>query len=281
MKAGFPPVVHTRSRPMVDQLVAEGATAATSPKEVAQQVDVVFTNLPDSPDVEKVVLGPNGIIEGAHTGLTYIDNSTIKPETARKIAVQRAKVGVAALDATVSGGQLGAQQGTLVFMVGGPQQAFESAIPLFKAMGKSWILVGGSGAGQIAKAANQIMVAVQMVAMGELLVFAQKCGVDPFKVVEAIKGGAAQCWALDNKPPRLAQGIRTPGFKAHMQLKDLNIILDTGKTYETPVPLSELTQRAFQKMIDMGNGEQDNAPVLSVLEGQTGVHVGPKTCRPE
>ena len=274
MKAGFPLVVHNRSRAIVDQLVAEGATAATSPKEVAQQVDVVFTNLPDSPDVEKVVLGPNGIIEGAHTGLTYIDNSTIKPETARKIAVEVAKVGVAALDAPVSGGQLGAQQGTLVFMVGGPQQAFESAIPLFKAMGKSWTLVGDSGAGQIAKAANQIMVGAQMVAMGELMVFAQKCGVDPFKVVEAIKGGAAQCWTLDNKPQRLAQGIRTPGFKAYMQLKDLNIVVETGETYEIPTPLSELTREMFQEMIDSGDGELDNAAILSVLEKEAGVQVG-------
>ena len=277
MKAGYSMVVHNRSRAIVDQLVSEGAKAASSPKEVAAQVDVVFTNLPDSPDVEKVVLGPNGIAEGAHDGLIYVDNSTIKPETSRNLAVALAKANISALDAPVSGGQIGAQNGTLVFMVGGPQAAFDACVPLFKVMGKSWILVGDSGAGQIAKAANQIMVAAQMVAMGELLVFSQKCGVDPFKVVEAIKGGAAQCWTLDNKPPRLSQGIRTPGFKAHMQLKDLNIVLDTGKTYGMPVPLSEITQRTFQKMIDMGNGEQDNAAVLSVFEAQTGVHVGPSS----
>ncbi len=276
MKAGFSLVVHNRSQKIVDELVSEGAARANSPKEVAQQVDVVFTNLPDSPDVEKVVLGPNGIIDGAHAGLIYIDNSTIKPETARKLAVELAKVNVAALDAPVSGGQIGAQQGTLVFMVGGPQDVFDKAIPLFKAMGKSWTLVGDSGAGQIAKAANQIMVGAQMAAMGELLVFAQKCGVDPFKVVEAIKGGAAQCWTLDNKPPRLAQGIRAPGFKAYMQLKDLNIVMDTGKTYDVPLPLSAITTEMFQEMIDMGNGEQDNAAVLSVLEPKAGVHVGPE-----
>src|SRR5258707_8782217 len=261
MKAGHSLVIHNRSHAIVDQLVSEGAVAANSPKEVAQQVDFIFTNLPDSPDVEQVVLGPAGIVEGAHSNLIYIDNSTIKPETARKLAVELAKVNVAALDAPVSGGQLGAQQGTLVFMVGGPQQAFESTIPLFKAMGKSWTLVGDSGAGQIAKAANQIMVGAQMVAMGELMVFAQKCGVDPFKVAEAIKGGAAQCWTLDNKPQRLAQGIRTPGFKAYMQLKDLNIVLDTGKTYDVPTPLSEATADLFRQMVDAGNGEQDNAAV--------------------
>src|SRR5258708_2148960 len=275
MKAGFSLVVHNRSRTIVGQLVSEGAKAANSPKEVAQQVDFVCTNLADSPDVEQVVFGPNGIIEGVHDGLIFMDNSTIKPETARKIAAELAKVNVQALDAPVSGGQIGAQNGTLVFMVGGPQETFDKAEPLFKAMGKSWTLVGDSGAGQIAKAANQIMVGAQMAAMGELLVFAQKCGVDPFKVVEAIKGGAAQCWTLDNKPPRLAQGIRTPGFKAYMQLKDLNIIRDTGKTYGVPLPVSQVTRDMFQEMVDMGNGEQDNAAVLCVLEKETGLHVGP------
>jgi 2-hydroxy-3-oxopropionate reductase len=280
MKAGYSLVIHNRSQKIVKELVGEGATAANSPKEVAQQVDIVFTNLPDSPDVEKVVLGPNGIVEGAHEGLIFIDNSTIKPETARTLADKLGKVKIQALDAPVSGGQIGAQQGTLVFMVGGPQEVFDKAVPLFKAMGKSWILVGDSGAGQIAKAANQIMVAAQMAAMGELLVFAQKCGVDPFKVTEAIKGGAAQCWTLDVKPPRLAQGNRTPGFKAYMQLKDLNIILDTGKTYDAPVPLSEITQGLFKKMVDAGNGEQDNSAVLSVLEKKAGVHVGPSEKEP-
>ncbi len=275
MKAGYSLVIHNRSQQIVKDLVREGAKAASSPKEVAQQVDFVFTNLPDSPDVEKVVLGANGIIEGAHEGLIYIDNSTIKPETARKIAAELARVKVQALDAPVSGGQLGAQQGTLVIMVGGPQETFDKAVPLFKAMGKSWTLVGDSGAGQIAKAANQIMVAAQMAAMGELLVFAEKCGVDPFKVSEAIKGGAAQCWTLDVKTPRLAQGIRTPGFKAHMQLKDLNIILDTGKTYDVPVPVSQVTQKMFKQMVDAGGGELDNSAVLSVLEKEAGVHVGP------
>jgi 2-hydroxy-3-oxopropionate reductase len=238
---------------------------------------VVFTNLPDSPDVELVALGKTGIIEGAHEGLIFVDDSTIKPETARKIAAALAVKGVLALDAPVSGGQIGAVQGTLVFMVGGPQAAFERVIPLFTAMGKSWTLVGESGAGQIAKAANQIMVAAQMAAMAELLVFAQKAGVDPFKVAEAIRGGAAQCWTLDNKPPRLAQGNRTPGFKAHMQLKDLNIVLETGKTYGMPLPLSAVTADLFRKMIEAGEGQLDNSAVLGVLEREAGVHVGPET----
>lgn len=276
LKAGFPVVVHNRSREIVRQLVSEGATEAHSPREVAAQVDVVCTNLPDSPDVEAVALGPDGIIAGAHAGLIFMDNSTIKPETARTIAARLVEVGVPALDAPVSGGQIGAQQGTLVYMVGGPADAFEKLTPIFQATGKSWTLVGESGAGQIAKACNQIMVAAQMSAMGELLVFAQKCGVDPFKVVEAIRGGAAQCWTLDTKPPRLAQGVRTPGFKAVMQLKDLRIILDTAQTYDLPVPLAEMAADLFADMIAAGEGDLDNSAVVSAYERKAGVHVGPR-----
>ena len=224
LKAGFPLVVHNRSRPAVDELVAEGAKAASSPAEVASQVDVVFTNLPDSPDVEKVALGASGIIEGAHEGLVFIDNSTIKPATARHIAAELAEKGVFALDAPVSGGDIGARNGTLAIMVGGDASALEKVMPVLLAMGKTVTHVGDAGAGQIAKAANQIMVAAQMVAMGELLVFAQKAGADPQKVVAAIKGGAAQCWSLDVKPPRLFcgqphSGIQSPhagqGFEYH------------------------------------------------------------------
>ena len=179
LKAGFPVVVHNRSRQAVDELVAEGATAASSPAEVARNVDVVFTNLPDSPDVLKVALGENGVIEGAHRGLIFVDNSTIKPDAAREIASLLNEVGVASLDAPVSGGDIGARNGTLTIMVGGPKDALETVMPIFLSIGKTITHIGDSGAGQVAKAANQIMVAAQMVAMGELLIFAQKCGTDP------------------------------------------------------------------------------------------------------
>jgi 2-hydroxy-3-oxopropionate reductase len=257
----------------VDELVAEGATAANSPKDVAEQVDVVFTNLPDTPDVEKVVLGENGILEGAHAGLIYVDNSTIKPASARKIAEQLAKKNVFALDAPVSGGDIGAKNGTLTIMVGGDASALEKVLPVFMAMGKTVTHVGDSGAGQVAKAANQIMVAAQMVAMGELLVFSKKAGVDPRKVVDAIKGGAAQCWTLDVKPPRLFDGNRNPGFKAHMQLKDLKIILDTAQEYEIPISGTVENAKLFQLMIDSGMGELDNSAVVGVIEEKAGVKI--------
>lgn len=275
LKAGFEVVVHNRSRAIVYQLVSEGAIAANSPREVAAQVEVVCTNLPDSPDVERVVLGKNGILEGAHPGLIYVDNSTIKPETARKIAVALAERGVSALDAPVSGGQIGAQNGTLAIMVGGDKATFEAVLPLFKAIGQRWTLIGGPGAGQVAKACNQIMVGAQMAALAELLALAQANGVDPFAVTDAIKGGAAQCWTLDNKPPRLKDGIRTPGFKAYMQLKDQKIIDDTAHSSHVDLPLNAVLVRLFQAMIDNGNGELDNSALISLYEKVNGLHVGP------
>jgi len=266
LKAGFPLVVHNRSQGAVQELVAEGAVAAGSPAAVAAQVDILFTNLPDSPDVEQVLLGEHGVAGSAHPGLICVDNSTIKPATARRIAAALAAQGVACLDAPVSGGDIGARNGTLTIMVGGPAEALEAVRPVLEAMGKSITHVGDAGAGQIAKAANQIMVAAQMVAMGELLVFARKAGADPRKVVEAIKGGAAQCWTLDVKPPRLFEGNRGPGFKAHMQAKDLNIVLETAREYGIPLPSVAVDAQLFNAMLAMGMGELDNSAVLGVLE---------------
>lgn len=272
-KAGFPLIVHNRSRGAVDELVAEGAKAAYSPAEVAAQADVVFTNLPDSPDVEMVALGPNGIIEGAHSGLVYVDNSTIKPATARHISTVLGEKGVACLDAPVSGGDVGARNATLAIMIGGPAEALERVRPVFQAMGKTITHVGDAGAGQIAKAANQIMVAAQMVAMGELLIFAQKAGADPQKVVEAIKGGAAQCWSLDVKPPRLFSGNRAPGFKAYMQAKDLNIVLETARQYGVPLPSAAIHTQLFNAMLEMGLADLDNSAVIAVLEKLAGTQL--------
>jgi 2-hydroxy-3-oxopropionate reductase len=270
LKAGFPLVVHNRSRAAVDELVALGAKAATSPVEVASQVDIVFTNLPDSPDVEQVALGPHGSLEAARPGLIFIDNSTIKPATARKIAEALAEKGALALDAPVSGGDIGARDGTLAIMIGGPAEALETARPVLQAMGKTITHVGESGAGQIAKACNQIMVAAQMVAMGELLIFARKTGADPEKVVQAIRGGAAQCWTLDVKPPRLFAGNRAPGFKAYMQAKDLGIIQDTAREYGVPLPSAALDAQLFNALLQMGLGELDNSAVIAVIEALAG-----------
>lgn len=273
LKAGFPLVVHNRSRSAVDELVSEGAEAASSPAEVAEKVDVVFTNLPDSPDVEQVALGENGIIAGAHPGLIFVDHSTIKPSTARRIAEKLGEVGVQALDAPVSGGDIGARNGTLTIMVGGDREALEKVRPVLEAEGKTITHIGGPGSGQIAKAANQVMVAAQMVAMGELLILAQKAGADPRKVVEAIRGGAAQCWTLDVKPPRLFAGNRQPGFKARMQAKDLQIILETAREYGVPLPSAAVHSQLFQAMVAQGLGELDNSAVVAILEQLADIHL--------
>ena len=273
LKAGFPLVVHNRSREAVAELVAEGAAEAFSPAEVAARVDVIFTNLPDSPDVELVALGSGGVIEAARPGLIFVDNSTVKPATARKIAEALGEKGVLCLDAPVSGGDIGARQGTLTIMVGGPAEALERALPVLQATGKTITHVGESGAGQIAKAANQIMVAAQMVAMGELLIFAKKAGADPIKVIEAIRGGAAQCWTLDVKPPRLFAGNRLPGFKAYMQAKDLGIIMETARQYGVPLPSAAVDAQLFTALLQMGMAELDNSAVIAVIEALAGIEL--------
>lgn len=265
-KAGYPMVVFNRSRPAMEELAAEGALLASSPAEVASQVDIIFTNLPDSPDVESVALGENGIIHGAHPGLIFVDNSTIKPASARMIAEKLASAGIQSLDAPVSGGDIGAKDGTLAVMVGGKEETFNKVFPVFKAMGKTITLVGESGCGQIAKAANQIMVSAQMVAMAELLIFSQKAGADPLKVVQAIRSGAAQCWTLDIKPPRLFTGNRQPGFKARMQAKDLSIVLDTAREYGIPLPQTAIGAQLYQSMLQNGMGDLDNSGVIAIIE---------------
>lgn len=266
MQAGYPLVVHNRSPAAVEELVTEGARSVGSPAEVARQVDVVFTNLPDSPDVESVALGEGGILEGAHPGLILVDNSTIKPAVSRKIAAVLSSHGVDCLDAPVSGGDIGAQQGTLTIMVGGDEGVLARVMPLLGVLGKSITHIGGPGSGQIAKAANQVMVAAQMVALGELLILAQKAGAEPHKVVQAIRGGAAQCWTLDVKPERLFGGNRSPGFKARMQAKDLAIVMDTAREYGVPLPAAATHTQLFQALVAMGGGELDNSAVIAVIE---------------
>jgi len=266
LKAGYPLIVHNRSRGKVKELVNLGALAATSPKQVAAESDVVFTNLPDTPDVLAVALGKDGIIEGAHEGLIYIDNSTIKPSASREIYVALKTLGVSCLDAPVSGGDIGAQQGTLAIMVGGDAETLEKVMPILQVVGKTITHVGGPGSGQVAKAANQIMVAAQMVAMGELLIFAQKAGADPRKVVDAIKGGAAQCWTLDVKPQRLFAGNREPGFRSALQAKDLNIILETAREYGLSLPSVALDNQLYAALCAMDLGELDNSGIISIIE---------------
>jgi 2-hydroxy-3-oxopropionate reductase len=266
LKAGYALTVHNRSRAAVEALAAEGARPADSPRGVAEASDLVFTNLPDSGDVEQVVLGPGGVMEGCRPGMVYVDNSTIKPETSRRLAAALAERGVVALDAPVSGGEVGAREATLSIMVGGSPEAFEAVLPVLKALGKRITHIGESGAGQVAKACNQLMVSAQMVAMGELMLLAQRAGVDPGRVIEAIRGGAAQSWTLDNKAARLLSGERRPGFRADLMHKDLGIILDTARSHGMPLPQTAIGMQLYEAMLQLGMRQQDNSAVIGVLE---------------
>ena len=198
--------------------------------------------------------------------MIFVDNSTISPTGSREIYESLRALGVSALDAPVSGGEIGAQNGSLTIMVGGDADALELVRPVLNAVGKKITHIGGAGAGQIAKAANQIMVAAQMVAEAELMIFAQKAGADPVKVIEAIKGGAAQCWTLDVKPQRLFAGNRTPGFKASLQAKDLAIVMETAQQSLMSLPGTAVSAQLFNALCAMGEGNLDNSAVIRVIE---------------
>lgn len=273
MRAGYPLTIHNRSRGPVDELAAEGATPATTPKEVAEQVDVVITCLPDSPDVEQVTLGNNGIIQGGRPGLTVIDMSTIAPGVAVRIADELAERDIHWLDAPVSGGDVGAQQGTLAIMVGGDEAVFQDCLDLFQAMGQKIVHVGGPGAGQVTKVCNQIIAAGTIAAMSEALVLAAKAGADVERVIEAIRGGAARCWALEVRAPQILRRELEPGFKAYMQYKDLNIVLDAGKTYQVALPVTGTVRELYTAMLAAGRGELDTSAVVTVLEDLAHVQV--------
>ena len=267
IKAGYPLTVYNRTVSKAERFIALGAQLAESPAEVARRSEVVLVNVSDTPDVLEVVLGANGAIEGAHPGMILVDHSTIKPSASREIYKRLQEVEVSALDAPVSGGDIGARNATLTIMVGGELQTLEKVMPILEAVGKKITYVGEAGAGQVAKAANQIMVAAQMVAEAELMLFAQKSGVDVAKVIEAIKSGAAQCWTLDVKPQRLLTGNRTPGFKSSLQAKDLNIVMETARDYEAVLPGTALNTQLFNAMVTTGSGDLDNSAVIQILEG--------------
>lgn len=266
LKAGFPLTVFNRTAEKAGELLTAGAEWADSPADLARRSDVVFTNVSNTADVLSVVLGQSGVREGVRPGMIFVDNSTISPTGSREIYESLRALGVSALDAPVSGGEIGAQNGSLTIMVGGDADALELVRPVLNAVGKKITHIGGAGAGQIAKAANQIMVAAQMVAEAELMIFAQKAGADPVKVIEAIKGGAAQCWTLDVKPQRLFAGNRTPGFKASLQAKDLAIVMETARQNLMSLPGTAVSAQLFNALCAMGEGDLDNSAVIRVIE---------------
>lgn len=273
-RAGFSlNIVGTRARKAVEELQQHGARVFGSAKEVAAHSEAVITSLPDTPDVLETALGKDGIMEGARRGLLYVDMSTISPAAARRIAVEMEAKGVDALDAPVSGGQKGAIEATLSIMVGGSAEAFERARPLFEAMGKTIVHVGGSGAGQVAKAANQIICAIGWQAIAEGMTLAVKAGVDPQKVLDAIGKGAARSWALEVRVPEVLKGNFKPGFMARLQYKDLKIAMDTGRDLGVPLPCTGLVTEFYKVIVGQGRGEWDTSALVTLEEDLAGVKV--------
>ena len=266
LKAGYPVTVWNRTASKMEPLVEAGAKAAGSPREVAENSDVVIGIVTDSPDVEQVLLGPDGVIHGAREGMICIDMSTISPITTREISAKLAEKGVKMLDAPVSGGVIGANNGTLSIMVGGDEGVFDECLPIFEAMGKTITLVGGIGDGQVTKAVNQILVGTTMLGVAEALVFAKKAGVDVEKVHSAVSGGAAGSWQLTNNGGRVLRGDMEPGFKIKDYLKDLRIIMETAESIEMPLPATSLVQQMYRAMQAEGLLEKGTQAVSMMVE---------------
>ncbi len=274
LQAGRALVVNNRSRAAVDELVAAGALAAGSPREVAQQTNIIITMLPDSPDVAAVVEGPDGILAGAQAGHVLLDMSTISPVVAQRLAQAAAAKGVTMLDAPVSGGDKGAIAGTLSIMVGGDEATFERMQPIFAVMGKTIVRVGESGAGQVVKACNQVVVALTIEAVSEALVLGSKAGVDPAKILQVLGGGLAGNRVMELRGPNFLQHSFAPGFKARLHQKDLSIALAAGHAYGVPLPSTALVDQLFQALAVAGKGDLDHSALLTVLEGMAGHTIG-------
>ena len=266
IKAGYPLVVHNLSRGVVEELSKEGAQTATNPQEVAARSEVVITMLPDSPDVELVYAGEQGIFAGAKEGRLLIDMSSISPIVARKLAQQAEKQGCDMLDAPVSGGEAGAIGGALSIMIGGKALAIERAMPIFQVLGKNIVHVGDAGAGQVTKAANQMVVGTTIAIVSEALVLAAKAGVDPAKVRQALLGGFAQSKILEAHGQKMLERNFKPGFRIRLHEKDMKIALGTGAEYGVPLMVTSEVAQMMTAMRSMGNGDLDHSALVTFIE---------------
>lgn len=266
-KKGFDVIVHNRSRPAVEALVAAGATTAGSPAEVARAARTIITMLPDGPDVETVMEGDGGVFRAMTKGTVIVDSSTIAPAIARRLAARAGELGASFLDAPVSGGEIGAIDGTLTFMVGGDPAALESVRDVLGAMGKPEriVHVGESGAGQICKVCNQIVLGGTMSVVAEAIALARKAGVDPMKVRAALMGGFAQSRVLEVHGERMITGNWKPGFKAKLFKKDLGIATQALREYEVPALTSAVVTQLVNAQVGAGEGEEDYSGIAKVI----------------
>jgi 3-hydroxyisobutyrate dehydrogenase len=274
IRAGFPVTAWNRSaNARFDEVLAAGATRSASPREVAERSDVVVVNVTDSPDVEAVILGEQGIIHGARSGTIVIDNSTISPDVTRAIAARLQERDATLLDAPVSGGERGAIEGTLSIMVGGEGWALEKARPVLEAMGKRIVHCGPSGAGQTVKLCNQVVVGLHNLAMSEALVLAAKAGISVDRMLEAVSAGAAGSWALSNLAPRILKRDFAPGFKIGLQQKDLKLALEAGRSARAPLPGTALVHQLYTALEADGLADEGNQALVKALEKLADVEV--------
>jgi 3-hydroxyisobutyrate dehydrogenase len=266
LAAGHRVVVHSRTRAKAEAILAKGAVWAESAAEAARGAEVVFVCVTDTPDVRAVLLGAGGVIEGAREGMVVVDHSTISPAATREMADALAARGAVMLDAPVSGGDVGARNGTLSIMVGGDEGAFAKVEPLLRCMGKTITHCGASGAGQLTKLVNQILVSVTNLAVSEALVFARRNGLDGEKTVAALSGGAAGSWQLANLGPRMLKGDFAPGFTIDLQLKDLRLVAEAAAGSRTPLLALSLVQQLFTSAQAAGRGAEGTQALFSVVE---------------
>jgi 2-hydroxy-3-oxopropionate reductase len=279
LRAGWDLAVHARRPESMEPLAAAGAATCASPAEVARHADIIFTMVADTADVEQVILGPGGGIDGASPGAVLVDMSTISPAVTRTIAARLRERGLAMLDAPVSGGEAGAIAGTLSIMVGGAAEVFDRVRPLFAAMGRNIVHVGGSGAGQVCKSCNQIVVGATIVGVAEAILLARASGVDPARVREALLGGFAASRILEVHGQRMIDGNFTPGFKARLHQKDMRIVGESALELGLALPSAATISQYLNALVGQGLGEEDSAAIYKVLEamshGRTGGPSGP------
>jgi 3-hydroxyisobutyrate dehydrogenase len=280
IKAGFTVTVWNRTIARMDELVAQGARAGANPADVAARSDIILVCVSDTPDVQGVVLGEQGVLRGARPGSLLIDCSTISPQATKEIATRLAQSGVYMLDAPVSGGSEGAAKGTLSIMVGGDAEQFARALPVFQAMGKTVTHVGGAGAGQTVKLVNQVLVVGNCLAMCEALLLAQAGGVDLQKTYDAISQGAAGSWMFTNRAPQIIRRDWRPGFTIDLQEKDLRLVMDAADELGAPLPGTALIFQLYRTLQAQGLGEEGNHALVKALEHLAGFQVGAAASEP-
>jgi 2-hydroxy-3-oxopropionate reductase len=272
IEAGYDLVVYNRTHEKAEEL--GGATVADSPKEVAERSDVIITMLPDSPQVDEVLAGEDGVFEGVEEGDLIVDMSTISPVVTEELSEQARERGASMLDAPVSGGDVGAIEGTLSIMVGGSEEDFERARPLFEVMGDTVTHVGPVGTGQVVKAANQIVVALTIEAVSEALVLGSRGGVAPEKILDVLGGGLAGNKVMEVKREKLLDHSFDPGFKVELHHKDLGIALAAGREYGVTLPVTAVVDQMLQDLITNGRGDRDHSALLTLIEESSGHEIG-------